>query len=197
MSESYGPFDEAFFARPVAQVAADLLGHVLVVGECSGRIVELEWYAADDPASHSFRGPTPRCMTMFGPPGRLYVYRSYGIHWCANIVCEPEGVGAAVLLRALEPVRGIERMRARRGLDDDRRLCSGPGRLTQALGIDARLDGLQLGGDRVALEPGTAPSVVATGPRIGISVATDLPWRRGEAGSRYLSRPFPKEASSE
>lgn len=187
-------FDEAFFARSVQDVAVDLLGCVLVVGQCAGRIVEVESYSNDDPASHSFRGPTPRCLTMFGPPGRLYVYRSYGIHWCANVVCEPDGVAGAVLIRALQPLDGLEVMRERRGTDTDRLLCAGPGRLCQALGLTGADDGAVLGGSRVQLRSGPAPERVLTGPRIGLSVSQDLPWRRGEAGSRYLSRPFPKEA---
>lgn len=187
-------FDEAFFARSVQDVAVDLLGCVLVVGQCAGRIVEVESYPNDDPASHSFRGPTPRCLTMFGPPGRLYVYRSYGIHWCANVVCEPDGVAGAVLIRALQPLDGLEVMRERRGTDTDRLLCAGPGRLCQALGLTGADDGAVLGGSRVQLRSGPAPERVVTGPRIGLSVSQDLPWRRGEAGSRYLSRPFPKEA---
>lgn len=187
-------FDEAFFARSVQDVAVDLLGCVLVVGQCAGRIVEVESYPNDDPASHSFRGPTPRCLTMFGPPGRLYVYRSYGIHWCANVVCEPDGVAGAVLIRALQPLDGLEVMRERRGTDTDRLLCAGPGRLCQALGLTGADDGAVLGGSRVQLRSGPAPERVLTGPRIGLSVSQDLPWRRGEAGSRYLSRPFPKEA---
>lgn len=187
-------FDEAFFARSVQDVAVDLLGCVLVVGQCAGRIVEVESYPNDDPASHSFRGPTPRCLTMFGPPGRLYVYRSYGIHWCANVVCEPDGVAGAVLIRALQPLDGLEVMRERRGTETDRLLCAGPGRLCQALGLTGADDGAVLGGSRVQLRSGPAPERVLTGPRIGLSVSQDLPWRRGEAGSRYLSRPFPKEA---
>ena len=191
---SDGPFDEAFFARSVQDVAVDLLGCELVVGACAGRIVEVESYPNDDPASHSFRGPTPRCLTMFGPPGRLYVYRSYGIHWCANVVCEPAGVAGAVLIRALEPRRGLALMRERRGMDDDRLLCAGPGRLCQALGVTGADDGALLSGARIQLLPGPRPERVLVGPRIGLSVSQDRPWRRGEAGSRYLSRPFPKEA---
>jgi DNA-3-methyladenine glycosylase len=187
-------FDQAFFARSVDAVAADLLGCEFVVGECAGRIVEVEWYPYDDPASHSFRGPTPRCLTMFGPPGRLYVYRSYGIHWCANVVCEPEGTAGAVLIRALQPLRGLDLMRERRGLEQERLLCAGPGRLCEALGVTGADDGAELGGPRIQLRAGPPPERVLVGPRIGLSVSRDLPWRRGEAGSRYLSRPFPKEA---
>lgn len=186
-------FDEAFFTQAPDRVAEAVLGAELLVGECAGRIVEVEWYDQSDPASHSFRGPTPRCATMFGPPGRLYVYRSYGIHWCANLVCGPAGTASAVLIRALEPTAGLDRMRARRGVASDRLLCAGPGRLCQALGIDGTFDGARIGGERVRLVHGRRPERIAVGPRIGLSVATDRPWRRGEAGSRYLSRPFPKE----
>ncbi len=188
---------QEFFARPAEAVAREVLGCEFAVGPCAGRIVEVEWYTHDDPASHSFRGPTPRCMTMFGPPGHLYVYRSYGVHWCANIVCEAEGVGAAVLIRALEPVDGVSQMATRRGVQDPRLLCSGPGRLTQALGIDGAFDGVRIGTGGVHLRAGLAPDAVLVGPRIGISQAVDWPRRRGEAGSRYLSRPFPKEAICE
>ncbi len=183
--------DEAFFARPVAQVAPDLLGCVIQVGDLAGEIVEVERYQQDDPASHSFRGPTPRAAVMFGPPGRLYVYRSYGIHWCANVVCEPEGQGAAVLIRAVAPTRGLEVMRTRRGTSDARRLCSGPGRLCQAFGIDSSMNASVLGAGPVRLFAGGPVSDIAVGPRIGISVATEQPWRFGVAGSPHLSHPFP------
>lgn len=182
-----------FFARPAAQVAADLVGATLIVNGVGGTLVEVEWYDQADPASHSFRGPTPRCATMFGPPGRLYVYRSYGVHWCANVVCEPQGQGAAVLLRALEPTVGIDIMRARRGPVPDRRLCAGPGNLTTALGIDAGLDGAVVGGEAVHLQLAAPTGAVVAGPRIGLTVAKEWPRRLGVAGSRYLSRPFPKE----
>lgn len=186
------PLGEAFFARSPLEVAPGLLGCILQVGALSGRIVETEAYRDDDPASHSFRGPRGRARVMFGPPGRLYVYRSYGIHWCVNLVCEGEGSGAAVLLRALEPIDGIDAMRSRRGAVADRLLCSGPGRLTQAMGIDAAFDG------RSAVDPGgpvrllasTAPVPVVSGPRVGITKAVDRPWRFGVAGSPHLSRPF-------
>lgn len=183
---------EDFFARPVAQVAPDLVGCVLLVDGVGGTIVETERYQQDDPASHSFRGPRGRAAVMFGPPGRLYVYRSYGLHWCVNLVCEPEGSGAAVLLRALAPSEGVERMRARRGSVPDRLLCAGPGRLTQALGITGDMDGAPATGPsaRVTLLPRSGPVEVASGPRIGISRAVDLPWRHGMAGSPYLSRPL-------
>ena len=183
--------DEAFFARPVAQVAPELLGCVIEVGDLAGEIVEVERYQQDDPASHSFRGPTPRAAVMFGPPGRLYVYRSYGVHWCANVVCEPEGHGAAVLLRAIAPTRGLDVMRERRGTADERKLCSGPGRLCEAFGIDGSMNASVLGRGPVRVFAGTPVADVAVGPRIGISVATDQPWRFGIAGSPHLSRPFP------
>ncbi len=159
-----------------------------------GVIVETEAYADDDPASHSFRGRTRRNASMFGPPGRLYVYRAYGIHWCANVVCREEGVGAAVLLRALEPTLGLEEMRARRGVDDPLLLCSGPGRLTQALGLTADHDGLAL--DRPPfrlLEPPGHVDVTAA-PRVGITQAGDLPWRYVLTGSAFTSRPPPRAA---
>jgi len=157
-----------------------------------GRIVEAEAYAPDDAASHSYRGRTRRNTAMFGPPGSLYVYRSYGVHWCANVVCEPEGVGAAVLLRALEPTTGIEEMRRRRGLVDPLLLCAGPGRLTQALGLTLDHDGLPL--DRAPfrlLAPAEEVEVVF-GPRVGISSAIDLPWRYALRGSPFVSRPRPR-----
>ena len=182
---------ETFFARPVAQVAPQLLGCVIEVGDLAGQIVEVERYQQDDPASHSFRGPTARAAVMFGPPGRLYVYRSYGIHWCANVVCEPEGRGAAVLIRAIAPTRGLDLMRERRGRVDDRRLCSGPGRLCEAFGIDGSMNASLLSAGPVRLLVGSPVDDVAVGPRIGISVAVDKPWRFGVAGSPHLSRPFP------
>lgn len=186
--------DAEFFARPVAEVAPALVGCTLLVDGVGGVIVETERYQQDDPASHSFRGPRGRAAVMFGPPGRVYVYRSYGLHWCANLVCEPEGSGAAVLLRAIAPERGLEAMRARRGALPDRLLCAGPGRLAQALGIDRDLDGAPAVGDetRVAVHARTGPVELVTGPRIGISVATERPWRFGLAGSAHLSRPFPR-----
>jgi DNA-3-methyladenine glycosylase len=157
-----------------------------------GVIVETEAYAPGDSASHSFRGRTARNAAMFGPAGRLYVYRSYGVHWCANVVCEDEGTGAAVLLRALEPTAGLEEMARRRGLDDPRLLCAGPGRLTQALGLTGRHDGLSLAEPPFSLAPPPGPVGVVTGPRIGISTATDLPWRYCLGGSQYVSRTRPR-----
>lgn len=188
--------DQAFFARPVAEVAPELLGCVISVGRSAAVIVEVERYQQDDPASHSFRGPTPRSAVMFGPPGRLYVYRSYGIHWCANVVCEPEGHGAALLLRAAEPVRGLAAMRRRRGVEPARLLCSGPGRLCQALGIDGTMNGSVVGAGPVRIAAGDPVRDVLVGPRIGISVAVDRPWRFGVAGSPHLSRPFPSPVAA-
>jgi DNA-3-methyladenine glycosylase len=186
--------DAGFFARPVAEVAPDLVGCSLLVDGVGGLIVEVERYQQDDPASHSFRGPSGRAAVMFGPPGRLYVYRSYGLHWCANLVCEPEGRGAAVLLRALEPTHGLDVMRVRRGGLADRLLCAGPGRLCAALGIDGRLDGAAAAGPGAAIRVGarTGPVDVASGPRVGITKAAERPWRFGMAGSPHLSRPLPK-----
>lgn len=183
-----------FFARPVAEVAPDLVGCTLLVDGVGGLIVETERYQQDDPASHSFRGARGRALVMFGPPGRVYVYRSYGLHWCANLVCEDEGRGAAVLLRAIVPERGLEAMRARRGPLPERLLCAGPGRLAQALGIDRALDGTSAvdADARVAVHGRTGSVELVAGPRIGISVAAERPWRFGLAGSRHLSKPFPR-----
>lgn len=154
--------------------------------------METEAYAPGDAASHSYRGRTARNATMFGPPGHLYVYRSYGVHWCANVVCEAEGVGAAVLLRALEPTVGIDAMRRRRGVADLRILCAGPGRLTQALGLTGAHDGAALDKPPFALLPGLEKPDVVAGPRVGISSATDLHWRYALAGSPYISLPRPR-----
>jgi DNA-3-methyladenine glycosylase len=154
--------------------------------------VEVEAYAPDDPASHSFRGESTRNAAMFGPPGHLYVYRSYGVHWCANVVCAEAGTGAAVLLRALEPTHGLEAMRERRGLEDVRLLCSGPGRLTQALGISREHDGLALDRPPFRLDPPAEPVEPVVGPRIGISRAAELPWRYSVRSSPYVSRPRPR-----
>ncbi|NDP64494.1 MAG: DNA-3-methyladenine glycosylase [Polaromonas sp.] len=173
-------------------VARQLIGMRLLVDGVGGIIVETEAYDGEDPASHSFSGPTERNAAMFGPPACIYVYRSYGIHWCMNLVCRETGHGAGVLLRAIEPTDGLERMRDRRGLDDVRLLCAGPGRLGQALGIDRSFTGQRLGEPPFALFP-AAPELqakVVAGPRIGISKAVDQPWRFGLAGSRFLSRPF-------
>jgi DNA-3-methyladenine glycosylase len=177
-----------FFARSVHEVAPDLIGVTFLVGGVGGRIVEAEAYHHEDPAAHGYRGRTERNATMFGPPGYAYVYRSYGIHWCVNFVCEPVGSASAVLIRALQPTHGIEVMRERRGLDDPRALCSGPGKLCQALGITREHDGLPLDRPPFELHERTEEPEIVQGPRIGISKAVDLPWRYAEAGSRYLSR---------
>jgi DNA-3-methyladenine glycosylase len=182
----------AFYARPVLEVARDLVGCVLSKGESSGVIVETEAYHDSEPAAHSFGGMTPRTQTLFGPPGIAYVYRSYGIHACMNTVCEPEGVGAAVLIRALEPVSGIELMRARRRVEALERLCSGPGKLTQALAIGLEDNGVDLvtGGIRISARPAAwRDPAISVDRRIGITKAVELPWRFTAAGSRFLSRP--------
>lgn len=178
-------------------MASQLIGVTLLVDGVGGRIVETEAYDRADPASHTFNGPTPRNAVMFGPPGYAYVYRSYGLHWCLNFVCREAGHGAGVLIRALEPVAGLDRMRERRGLDAIRLLCAGPGRVGQALGIDASFNGKALDAPPFVLlmAPGDDPRVtVETGPRIGISRAIDVPWRFGEKGSRFLSKPFSSRA---
>ena len=177
-----------FFARSVHDVAPDLIGVTLLVDGIGGRIVEAEAYDHEDPASHGYRGRTERNASMFGPPGHAYVYRSYGIHWCLNLVCEEEGVANAVLIRALEPAYGLDEMRRRRGVDDPRLLCSGPGKLCQALGVTRDHDGLRLDRPPFELRPRERAVEVAAGPRIGITRAAELPWRYAEAGSRFLSR---------
>ncbi len=178
------------FTSPPLEVARALVGVVLWVGEVAGRIVETEAYDADDPASHSHNGRTPRNASMFGPPGRVYVYRSYGLHWCLNFVCREEGHGAAVLIRALEPVAGVNVMRTRRGVADEHLLCAGPGRVAQALGISRQHDGQPVDEEPFRLETPTDCGQIVCGNRVGITKAADLPWRFGLAGSRYLSRPF-------
>lgn len=180
----------AFFDRHVVEAARDLIGAELLVDGVGGIVVETEAYDRDDPASHSVNGRTERNAAMFGPPGRAYVYRSYGLHWCLNVVCGPAGHGAAILIRALEPTLGLDLMRARRGAVPDGLLCAGPGRLTQALGVTRAQDGMPLDEPPFWLAaPATRPAIVA-GPRIGISRNVDVPWRFGLAGSRRLSRPF-------
>jgi DNA-3-methyladenine glycosylase len=181
----------SFFDRNVNLVAPELIGASLFVGGVGGPIVEVEAYDRDDPASHSYRGPTRRNEVMFGPPGRAYVYRSYGIHWCLNFVCRP---GSAVLIRAVEPVEGAAIMRERRGLDDVRRLCAGPGRLCQALGIDIAMNGFALDAPPFRILAARAPLEPVIGTRIGITRGVETPWRYGLDGSRFLSRPFPKAA---
>ena len=177
-----------FFARSVHEVAPDVVGATLLVDGVGGTIVETEAYDGEDPASHGYGGKTARNRSMFGPPGHAYVYRSYGVHWCLNLVCEDEGIAAAVLVRALEPTAGVEHMRKRRGLDDVRLLCAGPGRLCQALGVTREHDGLPLDRPPFALLPARDEVEVVRGPRVGISRAADVPWRYGLAGSRFLSR---------
>ena len=181
---------KAFFGRSVHEVAPDLIGTTLLVDGVGGIIVEVEAYHHTDPAAHSYRGPTPRNSVMFGPPGFVYVYRSYGIHWCVNFVCEEAGSASAVLIRALEPTHGIATMRRRRGLQDERSLCSGPGKLTEALGITHAHNGLPLDAPPSALYARTAKPDIVTGLRIGITKAVDLPWRYGLKDSKFLSRPF-------
>ena len=179
------------FAADAPTVAERLIGVTLLVDGVGGMIVETEAYDREDAASHSFRGPTPRNASMFGPPGHAYVYRSYGIHWCLNFVCREAGHGAGVLIRALEPTAGLAAMRERRGLDDARLLCSGPGRLCQALGVTRALDGLRLDAPPFRLLAATATATaVLRGPRIGVTKAADVPWRFGLAGSGFVSRPF-------
>jgi DNA-3-methyladenine glycosylase len=180
-----------FFARSVHEVAPDLIGVTLLVDGVGGRIVEVEAYDQEDPASHSYRGRTARNEVMFGPPGHAYVYRSYGIHWCLNLVCGEEGVPEAALIRALEPTADLDEQRRRRGVDDERALCSGPGKLCQALGITRAHDGLPLDVPPFKLEERREVPEIVTGPRIGITQATELSWRYMEAGSRFLSRPAP------
>jgi DNA-3-methyladenine glycosylase len=181
----------AFFQRPVLEVAPELVGAELYVGGVGGIIAEVEAYHPTDAASHAYGNRrTPRNGAMFLAGGHAYVYRSYGIHWCLNLVCEAEGVAAAVLIRALEPTRGIEAMRARRGGVADRLLCAGPGRVCQALALTSEHDGLPLDRPPFELRARSAEPVLAIGPRIGLTKAAELPWRFGLAGSRYLSRAF-------
>ena len=184
----------AFYARPVVDVARDLLGCVVRHGDTAGVIVETEAYHDSEPACHAHVGLTARTHVLFGPPGRAYVYRSYGIHALLNAVCEPEGVGAAVLIRALEPLEGIALMRARRGLQRVEDLCSGPGKLTQALGIGLELNATDLERGPIRIEPappGWERVEPVVGPRIGITKAAELPWRFCAPGSRSVSRPRP------
>ena len=188
MPESLHPAD---FERDAADMARLLIGAVLLVDGVGGRIVEVEAYDREDPASHSHAGPTPRNQAMFGPPGRAYVYRSYGIHWCLNFVCREEGHGAGVLIRAIEPLEGLAEMCERRGLHEPRLLCSGPGRVGQALAIKHAYNGHRLDQRPFQVLAADRPYDIVVGPRIGISKAADVPWRFGLAGSKFLSRPFP------
>ncbi|MGA8900607.1 DNA-3-methyladenine glycosylase [Bradyrhizobium sp.] len=184
------PLRKAFFNRNVLEVAPALIGTTLLVDGVGGIIVEVEAYHHTEPAAHSYRGPTPRNAVMFGPAGFAYVYRSYGIHWCVNFVCEKAGSASAVLIRALEPTHGIPAMRRRRGLHDERLLCSGPGKLTEALGITHAHNGLALDVPPIALYARTANPNIVAGVRIGLTKAVELPWRYGLKGSIFLSKPF-------
>ncbi len=179
-----------FFARSVHEVAPELVGAELYVDGVGGIIVEVEAYDHEDPAAHGYRGRTERNRSMFGAPGHAYVYRSYGIHWCLNFVCEGEGVASAVLLRALEPTKGMEAMAARRRLAEPRLLASGPGRLCEALGVTREHDGLPLDRPPFELRERAAEPELVTGPRVGITRAADRPWRYGLARSPFLSRRF-------
>ena len=188
-SRTAAPID---FAASSEHVARRLIGAIFTVDGVGGRIVETEAYDREDPASHSFSGPTPRTAVMFGPPAHAYVYRSYGIHWCLNFVCREEGHGAGVLIRAIEPLTGLDAMRQRRGLEPARLLCSGPGRVAQALGITHGNNGMSLLHAPFYIERPEEEYALVSGPRIGISKAMDVPWRFGLAGSKFLSKPFPK-----
>src|SRR6266404_3036243 len=191
VSQNLGrPLKRAFFARSVHAIAPDLIGATLLVDGVGGIIVEVEAYHHTDPAAHSFRGPTARNMVMFGPAGFSYVYRSYGIHWCVNFVCEEAGSASAVLIRALQPTHGIPAMRRRRGLHDERALCSGPGKLCEALGITMKHSELPLDQPPIALHARTGQPEIVKGIRIGITKAIDLPWRYGLKDSKFLSKRF-------
>lgn len=189
--------DLAFFDRSVHDVARELIGCQLFFDGVGGTIVETESYERDDPACHAYVGLTDRTEVLFGPPGRAYVYLSYGIHSLLNFVAEPEGEAAAVLIRALEPSAGLEAMRERRGERPDGELCSGPGKLTEALGIGLERNGAEIVRDPfLLLGPKGPPPVVVTGPRIGITKAVERPWRFCAAGSRFVSRPWPSSGVS-
>ncbi|HEY1276510.1 MAG TPA: DNA-3-methyladenine glycosylase [Thermoleophilaceae bacterium] len=189
------PLPAAFYARSVHDVARDLVGCVVRHGPTAGRIVETESYHQEEPACHAYVGVTARSRTLFGDPGHAYVYFSYGVHSLLNVVAEPAGVGAAVLIRALEPVDGLDLMRARRGTDREEELCSGPGKLTQALGIGLDLNGTSLVDGPIeflARPAGSRAPRIAVGERIGITKAVELPWRFCDADSRHVSRPWPE-----
>jgi len=183
----------AFFDRSVHEVAPNLIGATLLIDGVGGIIVEVEAYHHTDPAAHSFRGQTERNKVMFGPPGHIYVYRSYGLHWCMNFVSEAEGSASAVLLRALEPTTGLDVMRARRGDVPDRRLCAGPGNVCAALGVTESYNGRAVDHPSVTLLPRLSAPEIAVGIRVGITKAADYPWRYGLRGSRFLSKPIPPE----
>jgi DNA-3-methyladenine glycosylase len=178
------------FLAPSHLVARQLIGVTVLIDGVGGRIVETEAYDGEDPASHSYSGPTERNVAMFGPPAHAYVYRSYGIHWCLNFVCREEGHGAGVLIRAVEPLAGLETMQERRGTTDAWLLCSGPGKLCQAMGVTRALNGQSLAQAPFELQAAPSGIEVVAGPRIGISKAVDVPWRFGLAGSRWVSKPF-------
>ena len=180
----------SFFDRSVHEVAPDLIGATLLVNGVGGRIIEVEAYHHTDPAAHSYGGQTARNAVMFGPPGYAYVYRSYGIHWCLNFVCEEAGSASAVLIRALEPTAGIAAMRRRRGVAEVRDLCSGPGKLCQALGVTIKHNGLALDRAPFELRARSGEAEMVAGVRIGITRAAELPWRYGLKGSKFLSKPF-------
>ena len=180
----------SFFGRSVHRVAPELIGATLSVNGVGGTIVEVEAYHHTDPAAHSYNGRTARNAVMFGPPGYAYVYRSYGIHWCLNFVCEAEGSAAAVLIRALQPTHGLSVMRRRRALSDERALCSGPGKLCQALGVTSKHNGLALDRAPFELRARQGTPEIAVGVRIGITKAVERPWRYGLKGSKFLSKPF-------
>lgn len=179
-----------FFDRSVHKVAPDLIGATLLIDGVGGIIVEVEAYHHTDPAAHSFNGETPRNRVMFGPPGYAYVYRSYGIHWCLNFVCEPEGSASAILIRALEPMVGLDQMRRHRGIEDERQLCSGPGKLCQALDISIAHNGRPLDAAPIEIHQRSGQVDIVKDVRIGITKAADLPWRYGLRGSRFVSKPF-------
>lgn len=196
-NEDLQPFSLEVFEGSAVDAAREVIGSILLLGEAGGVIVEAEAYEQDDLASHSFRGLRPGNRAMFGPPAHAYVYRSYGVHWCLNFVCGPAGHGAAVLIRAIEPFAtppgALAQMRSRRATDNIRLLCAGPGRLTEALGINRQHDGMFLGeAPFQLLKPQQAPTIIS-GPRIGITKAIDQPWRFGLAGSKFLSRAFPRK----